>query len=85
MSRKCKELLFCGAGEFSAQKVKMLHNRLDEAISILSGIQQGGKPCVEQDEAAIKDIVQDLSVALLGREIFLWDKELPYPQTDNID
>ena len=49
-----------------------LYDRLDEAISWASGMEQGLDTASEEyarGEQAIKDALMDLSVALLGRNI----------------
>lgn len=60
--------------------VQLLHARLSQALSLLSGIQQAPRPTdpkeshqeyvreCEESERKLRVIVRDLSVALIGKE-----------------
>jgi len=70
--------LFMGNGEHSKSEVRFLRRRLNEALSILSGRQQGavGPEYDKIDER--EDIVRDIAAAVLGKSIAIGD-DLPYP------
>jgi hypothetical protein len=67
--------LFMGSGLHSVLVSNMLHQRLDDALSWLSGLQQSmgmgieSDPAVEaQAEEEIKAAVKDIQIALLGKK-----------------
>lgn len=73
--RKFKEEIFLGNRKHSEEKVKQLHERLADAIVLLSGLQQPDHPECEEhfkicqvqrinDEKELKDIIDDISTAL---------------------
>ena len=74
--RNFDSLLFLGNGKVSEDGVKKLHRIINEAVSISSGLQQGG-PDV-QSELALEEAVCDIVAALTGKEITL-GSDLPYP------
>ena len=80
-------LLFLGSGEYSERAAGLLHERLDEALSISGGLQQSSQGEPENEEATAAeeqervDAVRDLAAAILGRDITIGDK-LPYPPAD---
>ena len=72
-------ILYMGAGKFSEADVRLLKRQLKEALSVLSGIQQGGGDQIDAQELDMReDVVRDMAAALLGREITI-GAELPYP------
>lgn len=81
MARQFKGLLFSGDGDFSGHESVALHKRLDEGLSILSGVQQEHPADWRKWKVDVEDIVKDIAAALLGRNIELTD-ELPYPPVD---
>lgn len=72
-------LIFMGAGERTKEQVEYLHKRLEEALSILGGIQQGPDPtdpnsaCEQHDhevaegEKEIEQIAREIYLALTGK------------------
>lgn len=73
--------LFLGSGEHSERGVKVLHARLDDALSHLSGLQQshqGEEDLDFQAQVEIEEVVRDIASALLGREVHFGDVQ-PYP------
>ena len=78
MTRQFKGLLFRGDGDFSGHESVILHKRLDEGLSILSGLQQEHPSDWRKWQADLEDVVKDLAAALLGRDVEFTD-ELPYP------
>lgn len=76
MTRKFTEMLFLGNGDASKAEVARLHERLDEAISLLSGLQQAPmaterpNPAEDelraQEEVELLDVIEDVATALLG-------------------
>jgi hypothetical protein len=71
-------ILFCGAGQFSEADCALLRKQLDEGLSILSGIQQGGDQIDEQGLDSREEVVRDVAAALLGKTVIIGD-DLPYP------
>jgi hypothetical protein len=68
------EMIFMGRGDYSARDCALLTNRLDQALSYLSGIQQslfdlGTEENIRKAEEPIYDIVRDIAMALTGKEI----------------
>jgi hypothetical protein len=84
-------MIFLGNGEHSARLAKLLHARLDSAVSLLGGLQQPDDPCEPPSEARttdrsrceaeLHDAAKDIVAALLGHELLLGDK-LCYPYGD---
>lgn len=69
--------IFLGNGLRSLQDARSLHARLDRALSLLSGIQQGGPEDPEdlaRAEEDIRDVVRDLAVALAGTPVRFEDE-----------
>lgn len=71
-----KGQIFMGAGEHSMLNCGLLFGRLEEALSILSGMQQNGGMGSEFDEDSdrkgderLEAIVRDMAMALTGKEI----------------
>lgn len=81
MTRWFKGLYFDGDGDFSGHERITLHKRLDEGLSILSGLQQEHPADWRNRKVDLDTIVRDIAAALLGRNIELTD-ELPYPPID---
>lgn len=72
--RLFNEIVFMGAGDYSERACALLLNRLESAISHLSGIQQslfdlGTEENIRKAEEPIYDIVRDIAMALTGKEI----------------
>jgi len=83
--RYFRALSFRGAGVHSAVDTVLLHSRLNDALSISGGLQQGGVENLEQDTEEMEDVVRDIAAALLGREVE-FGEELEYPgPTDRSD
>lgn len=74
-----KSRVFLGSGKYSEQCRQALHDRLDDALDALGGLQQGpsSPPFKDDAEAAcvmnmkreLRHAVRDLAAALLGHEI----------------
>lgn len=78
--RENKELLFMGQGNVSRHKCRRLKRRLADALSLLSGLQQGVP--IDSDEyvkaeGELIDLVKDIGAALLGHEVYV-GRALPY-------
>jgi len=72
-------ILFCGAGRFSEADCRLLKRQLRDALSVLSGIQQGGGDQINAQELDIReDVVRDVAAALLGKRVAI-GPDLPYP------
>lgn len=69
--RKFKQRIFCGSGQLSNWKIGQLRDRLEEGITILSGLQQGGDPSICDK---LEDVVRDIAAALLGQQITLGEE-----------
>jgi hypothetical protein len=79
MTRKFTKMVFLGNGDASMAEVQRLHERLDEALSILSGLQQPPMateaPDPDEDdlrneqEAELRDVVRDVAAALLDASV----------------
>lgn len=75
MARQFKEVIFLGNGEHSQKQVDKLKARLDEAVMLLSGLQQPAMstdPPLDHDgrsegQRDLDDCIDDICVAL-GRE-----------------
>jgi hypothetical protein len=91
--RKFHGLLFHGRGKWSVRVCELLHKRLDEALSLASGLQQPDHPESHEEATACKriravaeherlDAVRDIVAALTGHEMTL-GAELPYPWDDD--
>ena len=78
MARQIFGTIFMGAGERTAKDIQALHEILDEALSTLSGLQQGGEDQDGQFEREMENAVRDIGAAILGKEIRIGEK-LPYP------
>lgn len=83
--RKITGLWFAGNGGsphfVSENRATFIHERLDEALNIVSGLQQGVR--TESDEykewsAEAEDCVRDICAAILGKAVE-FKEELPYP------
>lgn len=69
--------VFLGNGEVSRRAAEALHQRLDDALINLGGLQQGGPDprfpeeveLVAEMRTEIEEVIRDLASALLGREI----------------
>lgn len=61
---KFDEMIFMGNGKESAARCQDVHERLKQAFSIVSGLQQGGGPAPGADEDEIRQIVRDIATAL---------------------
>jgi len=71
--------LFCGAGKFSEADCRLLRKQLEDALSALSGIQQGGEDAARREGWDTReDAVRDIAAALLGKSVTIGD-DLPYP------
>jgi hypothetical protein len=73
--REVEDLWFGGNGEDSMAQAKRLHQRLDNALSLISGLQQPSRE-MEDDEdhmadmqQEVNDIAEDLYCALTGNEV----------------
>lgn len=75
MSREFRKQIFLGNGDFSKAECERFHKRLDEALSILSGLQQPDHPESEEHarqcdyhrtaaEAELDDCLLDITFAL---------------------
>lgn len=60
-------MLFFGNGDYSIRNAEVLKTRLEEAMNILSGLQQGAED--EEAYKFIENIVKDVAMALTGKEI----------------
>lgn len=69
-------IYFDGAGMFSSNMSCLLFAKLNRALSIRSGLSQGGAQGGEEEE--LENIVRDLAAAIVGREIS-FGEELQYP------
>ena len=77
-------LLFMGSGECTVRDVDLLHQRLQDALSHSSGLQQsrGGEEEMDRKSTAeMEDVVRDIAAAVLGREV-TFGETLPYPSPD---
>lgn len=64
--------VFMGAGIFSEADCRLLRKQLEDALSALSGIQQGGQEAARRDGWDTReDAVRDIAAALLGKTIVL--------------
>lgn len=88
--RQFHKMIFMGNGKFSEAECQKLKERLQEGLSILSFLQQPSHPESDEEweldkygrrrhEDELENIVQDISSALLGREIVQLSEALPYP------
>lgn len=66
LGRRFRELIFLGNGNNSQIQVMVLHEMLDQAISTLSGMQQGGQDPL--GVATAINIAQDIYTALTGHD-----------------
>ncbi len=64
------DYLFMGSGEFSIVKKNQLHKRIEQAVSVLGGMQQNGgmgtdfdEESDKQDRQALKEIALDVLTA----------------------
>jgi hypothetical protein len=72
-------LYFDGMGEESRRLHEWLHFRLDDAIMLLSGLQQSPEDeLIEEVRQEIEDAAMDIVVALTGKSCTLGNS-LPYP------
>jgi hypothetical protein len=73
--------IFMGAGIFSEADCRLLKKQLDDALSALSGIQQGGREDAIRDGWDTReDAVRDIAAALLGKTVVLgpdYDTDAP--------
>jgi hypothetical protein len=75
---------FGGAGEYSEMCATLLHQRLDAALSLLSGLQQPSQGEPEDQEyrrkmqAEYDDCIEDIVAGLTGRE-YVFGVQLVYP------
>jgi hypothetical protein len=62
------QIIFMGSGEagFTQADMRMIRRRLNDAFSLISGMQQGADISAEDDR---EDIVRDIAAALLGKNI----------------
>ncbi len=79
--RYFNSMIFLGSGEASVRSADALHERLRQGLHMLGGMQQGPNTPeeVEEADAFLRDVLHDISVALLGRKVFIFDDKLPYP------
>ena len=73
--RQFHGLIFMGAGERTEAECAFLTKRLQEAMMLVSGMQQAHEGTFESE---VEDIVRDIAAAVLGREVTFGEK-LPYP------
>jgi hypothetical protein len=77
--RQFKSMIFLGGGEYSRYEIKKLKKRLEEGLSILSGLQQPPHSRSEEEAKAnrahdreqVKElnlIVKDIAMALTGKK-----------------
>lgn len=59
--------IFLGMGRDSEKWVQHLHQQLDEALTLLSGLQQGGQD--ERAEDFIDEVADQLYAALTGKKV----------------
>lgn len=79
--RDFKETIFMGCGEYSRSESLKLVEKLKDALSWLSGFQQGAHDMSTEERKKILDIiddsVRDIAMALTGKEIiFAEEKEV---------
>jgi hypothetical protein len=61
-------VIFMGDGNKSKQHCEELHHRLDEALSIIGGLQQGGEPFEGHDMQRVYNIAAIIVNDLTGEE-----------------
>lgn len=70
-----------GAGMFSEADCRLLRRQLEDALSALSGIQQGGQEAADEEGWDTReDAVRDIAAALLGKTVILghdYDEKVP--------
>lgn len=74
-------MVFMDCDKCSRADSNLLVRRLKEGLSILSGLQQGGRKLASStalDRIDLEDVVHDIATALLGKEITIGN-DLPYP------
>lgn len=82
--RRITGLWFGGAGEYSEQCANLLHQRLDDALNILSSLQQTSMGQVEDVEyrdelqSDYDDCIEDIVAGIAGRKYAPSDR-LSYP------
>lgn len=81
LPERITEQIFLGNGDYSMELVKHLHAKLDEAVDILSGMQQPPMSTdpegtharhleeIEEGKAKLDDIAKEIFVALTGHEV----------------
>ena len=77
--------IFLGSGDHSMRAVDALHERIDDAVSHLGGLQQshpGEEEQDAQDQIEIEEAVRDIASALLGREVAFRDVQ---PKSDDAE
>ena len=75
MARNFCKMIFMGNGDLSLDNSNKLHERLEEGLSILSGLQQFRQDNNEFS-SEIEDVVRDIAAALLGKEIEIGNVEV---------
>jgi hypothetical protein len=70
----------CGPG-FTQADIRVLRRRLNDALSLISGMQQGADISKEDDR---EDIVRDIAAALLGKNIEITDACVPNKELSNL-
>jgi len=79
LGRRFRKQIFLGSGDVSQVRVMLLHEMLDQAISLLSGMQLSLLSGMQQgtydplDTAAINVVAQDIHTALTGQDFGIPD------------
>lgn len=77
-----------GNGAYSGAHVEMLHRRLDHAVMILGGLQQGmytDDPLYIEGVADIKAVIEDIAMCLLGVGVTFGQKSTPGTPTSRLN
>lgn len=74
MARHFNEILFMGAGDQTKAHARMLVSRLQRGLKILTVIQDPNLDAPEDIKGELRDIVADMGMALLGKEIAFADQ-----------
>lgn len=80
--RKVHGLVFMGRGKHSEADCDVLRKRLEDAISLVSGLQQSAPSPddVLRTQTEIDDCIRDIAAGLLGVPIVIVNEQpLPYP------
>ena len=80
--RRVHGLVFMGRGEHSEADCNVLRERLEDAICLLSGLQQSAPSLddVLRAQEKIDDCIRDIAAGILGVPIVIvHEQPLPYP------